>query len=193
MTRNQSPPPILTLNYETLCIMIKLTGPERIEILFIIRFADKMRKQKHVNELFIATHSDRRYIAKALQGQLNQNTLNRRNVRDLLKSGRDSLLEDDHSILFAQNFEEAKIGYFKSMSCLEVNLIDEINSVSKSNNDNNFLKNFFSNKEQFLERKFVLLCYQPKKSFFEKRPHSYTNSFVSKCRVIYLIFKKAGF
>ncbi|KAJ8937971.1 hypothetical protein NQ318_003731 [Aromia moschata] len=65
----------------------KLTERERIEILGMIGFGDRIRTQKEVVELFNETHLDRHPFSQSMR--------NFGHVRDLPKSGRPSKSEED--------------------------------------------------------------------------------------------------
>ncbi|KAJ8957501.1 hypothetical protein NQ318_020533 [Aromia moschata] len=77
--------------------MVKLTERERIEILCMIGFGDRMRTQKEVVqvELFNETHPDRHPIIQSMVSNIESKYRNFGHVRDLPKSGRHSKSEED--------------------------------------------------------------------------------------------------
>lgn len=75
--------------------MRKLTERERIEILCMIGFGDRMRTQTEVVQLFNATHPDRLRISQSMVSRVEANFREFGHARDIKKSGRPSITEED--------------------------------------------------------------------------------------------------
>lgn len=75
--------------------MVKLTERERIEIIQMIGFGERMRTQQEVVELFNETHPGRRPISQSMVSNIESKYHNFGHVRDLPKSGRPSKSEED--------------------------------------------------------------------------------------------------
>lgn len=75
--------------------MVKLTERERIEIIQMIGFGERMRTQQEVVELFNETHPGRRPISQSMVSNIESKYRNFGHVRDLPKSGRPSKSEED--------------------------------------------------------------------------------------------------
>ncbi|KAJ8940255.1 hypothetical protein NQ318_004965 [Aromia moschata] len=75
--------------------MVKSTERERIEILCMIGFGDRMRTQKEVVELFNETHPDWHPISQSMSKYRNFGQVSDNHVSDNPKSGQPSKSEED--------------------------------------------------------------------------------------------------
>ncbi|KAJ8934633.1 hypothetical protein NQ318_010443 [Aromia moschata] len=163
--------------------MVKSTERERIEILCMIGFGDRMRTQKEVVEFFNETHPDRHPISQSMVSNIESKYRNFGQVRDLPKSGRPSkseegqlnfllaIQENHHSTLnqLASDFNMAASTVHKIMKKCKVCLVHELSEgdFDRRNqfcdqmqelctNDNHFVKNvIFSYEATFILNGYV--------------------------------------